>query len=216
MQAVVFLFGAAAGLAVDVCVRRYFSEERARFSPWRAAATALAAGVCFLWAQARFGLGAQWFWLALFALFLLAIARVDLERLLILNRMLLPLAALGALLALFAPHWGAAAVRWDAALMGAAASGGLLWAIACLMPGGLGGGDVKFAAVLGLWFGWQNVFSVLYGAVLAGACIGVPLLLRGRAQRGVPIPFGPFMALSAWLHCIYGAQIRAWLLAALL
>lgn len=213
VQAGVFLCGAAAGLVLDACVRRYFSEGRARFSPWRAVFTALAAGGCFLWAQVRFGLGARWFWTALFALFLLAIARVDLERLLILNRMLWPLAGLGAVLSMAGVHWGAAPPQWEAALLGAALGGGSLWGIACLFPGSLGGGDVKFAAALGLWFGWQGVLVVLYGAFIAGGCAAAALLLTGRARRGDPVPFGPFLSAAAWLYCLYGPQIEAHLLA---
>jgi leader peptidase (prepilin peptidase)/N-methyltransferase len=66
--------------------------------------------------------------------------------------------------------------------------------------GGMGMGDVKYAAVTGLalgTIGWTAVWwGHLLGFVLAGAVVVVGVL-TGRMHRRSAVPFGPFMALGA-------------------
>ncbi len=68
--------------------------------------------------------------------------------------------------------------------------------------GGMGMGDVKYAAVTGSalgTLGWGAVWwGHLLGFVLAG-CVVVVGLVTGRMHRRSAIPFGPFMALGAIL-----------------
>ncbi|HWS51108.1 MAG TPA: prepilin peptidase, partial [Microbacterium sp.] len=83
--------------------------------------------------------------------------------------------------------------RWLWALAGAAA----LFALYLLlsMAGGMGMGDVKLAALVGLFAGWLGfdawMLAALGGFVLGGAAAGA-LLLAGSG-RGTRIPFGPWM-----------------------
>ncbi len=63
---------------------------------------------------------------------------------------------------------------------------------------GMGMGDVKLAALLGLWVGWINPFLVLYALIAAsvlGLVVGVGILVVRRASK--PYPFGPWLALGA-------------------
>lgn len=64
---------------------------------------------------------------------------------------------------------------------------------------GLGMGDVKLAAVMGLFLGWENLW-VCYLAVMLAGMMGLLGLLLGRLNRTTPVPFAPFMALGACLH----------------
>ena len=70
----------------------------------------------------------------------------------------------------------------------AAGAGGFFLAAALLRPGELGMGDVKLAAVLGLYLG-GSVVPALLVALLAASAVGV-------AGRRSTLPLGPFLALG--------------------
>ncbi|OJW01376.1 MAG: hypothetical protein BGO47_12955 [Microbacterium sp. 67-17] len=75
-------------------------------------------------------------------------------------------------------------------------------ALRMFSAGGVGGGDIKLAAVIGLYLGWLGWGSVLVGTlagfVLGGLCAAAMLLIR-RAKRRTAIPFGPWMIAGAWV-----------------
>ena len=82
-------------------------------------------------------------------------------------------------------------------LLAAAGAGGFLLAAALARPDGMGLGDVKLAAVLGLFLGGEVVVALLV-AFLAGSVAGLVLLIRhGWAARSRAVPFAPFLALGA-------------------
>jgi leader peptidase (prepilin peptidase)/N-methyltransferase len=88
---------------------------------------------------------------------------------------------------------GALAARGLAAI----GAGAFLLAPALLRPGSMGLGDVKLAAVLGLYLGAAIVAALLV-AFLAGTVTGVAMLVRhGPRARRMAIPFVPYMALGA-------------------
>lgn len=100
-------------------------------------------------------------------------------------------------------------------LLGFFLGGGLLFLIMVLSHGGMGGGDVKFAAVLGLWFGWQYCLLILFIAFLLGGLIGTVLIIAQIKGRKDYIAFGPFIAVAALISYIYGAEflrLYFWLL----
>lgn len=70
---------------------------------------------------------------------------------------------------------------------------------------GLGYGDFKLLAVLGAWLGWQALPAILVLASSAAAIVGVILVVRGRASRDTPLPFGPYLA-TAGLLLLYGGD----------
>lgn len=119
----------------------------------------------------------------------------------------LPTLAAGALLllasAFVAGEWGAYLRGWLAAL---ALFGGYL-VLAMIRPSDLGFGDVKLAAVLGLYLGWLGWGTVVVGAFLGflfGALAGIALLATRRATRRSAIPFGPYMLLGAIVATVWG------------
>ena len=71
---------------------------------------------------------------------------------------------------------------------------------------GLGYGDFKLLAMLGAWLGWQALPAVLVLASSAAAIAGVILVVRGRASRDTPLPFGPWLA-AAGLLALYGDDL---------
>ena len=141
----------------------------------------------------------------LFSAFMVAITFIDLDHQIILDGMLVLLAASG-----FAVQLATGAVGFWSMWLGALAGGGLLLVLAIISRGGMGGGDVKFAAALGFWLGWPGILFGLFIGFVSGGFISLLLLVSGLRGRKDFIPFGPFIALGAWLTLLYGKQILAW------
>jgi leader peptidase (prepilin peptidase)/N-methyltransferase len=142
-----------------------------------------------------------------FVTMLAAVTLTDLERRVIPNRILLAGAAAGLVIS---------AVALSESLperaIATAASGGLLLAVSLANPRGMGMGDVKLAAVMGLYLG-RAVAPALLVAFATGAVVGVAMMLRhGAAARGRAVPFGPFLALGGLVGLLAGDQLVVWYL----
>jgi leader peptidase (prepilin peptidase)/N-methyltransferase len=89
----------------------------------------------------------------------------------------------------------------------AAAAGGLLFAAALAYPAGMGLGDVKLAAAMGLFLG-RAVAPAILVALLAGSLVGLALIARdGAKARKMAIPFGPFLALGGVVGLLVGHEL---------
>ncbi|HYU61490.1 MAG TPA: prepilin peptidase [Solirubrobacterales bacterium] len=94
----------------------------------------------------------------------------------------------------------------------AAAAGGLLLVAALAYAGGMGMGDVKLGAVMGLYLGRAVAPALLVGFAV-GALVGIGLLLRhGAAARKRAVPFGPFLALGGAVALFVGDELVDWYL----
>ena len=94
----------------------------------------------------------------------------------------------------------------------AAAAGGFLLVVALAWSGGMGIGDVKLGAVMGLYLG-RAVAPALVVAFASGAIVGIGLLLRhGAGARKRAVPFGPFLALGGVVGLLVGDEIVDWYL----
>jgi leader peptidase (prepilin peptidase) / N-methyltransferase len=72
---------------------------------------------------------------------------------------------------------------------------------------GMGMGDVKLAASIGLMVGYLGGMELVvfaYGSVIAAVVIAVGLMLAGKAKLASRIPFGPYLALGAMLPILAG------------
>jgi leader peptidase (prepilin peptidase)/N-methyltransferase len=72
---------------------------------------------------------------------------------------------------------------------------------------GMGAGDFKLLAALGAWLGWALIPSILLLASAVGALVGIALIVWGRHDRDVPIPFGPYLAGGGVAALFFGAQL---------
>ncbi|NUR08563.1 MAG: prepilin peptidase [Nocardioidaceae bacterium] len=84
----------------------------------------------------------------------------------------------------------------------------LLWFV---YPRGMGYGDVRLSGVLGMALGWLGIGPLvigMYAGFLVGA-LGGYLLALLRVFHRRHFPFGPFMALGAWLGVVFTAQLGA-------
>jgi leader peptidase (prepilin peptidase)/N-methyltransferase len=99
-----------------------------------------------------------------------------------------------------------------ALLAGGAYFGGL-FVVALIARGGLGFGDVKLAALLGVFTGylsWGVVAVAAFGAIAIGGVVALGLLVAGRKGRKDTIPFGPPMVVGAYAALVVGQQIADW------
>jgi len=137
-----------------------------------------------------------------FAAALIALAAIDLERRLLPNRILAPLAGFGLIA-------GAAVMTSELSellIAGAAAFGAFL-VVALIAPGGMGMGDVKLAGVMGLFLGLEIIPALLV-AFGAGSVVGLVIVARrGSQARKQAVPFGPFLALGALIGLLAGEQL---------
>jgi leader peptidase (prepilin peptidase)/N-methyltransferase len=93
-------------------------------------------------------------------------------------------------------------------LIAAAAAGGAFLLVALIAPGGMGMGDVKLVAVLGLYL-QLSVLPALFVALLAGSLAGGLVMARQgvAAGRKTAIAFGPFLVLGGLVGLFAGPQI---------
>ena len=175
----------------------------ARYPLVEALTAALCAGVVI-----RFGADRD-VWLGLaFVLLLVPITFIDLDHRIIPNKLTL----LGAIVAL------ALVIAFDSDdlaehLIAGAAAGGFFLIAALAYPAGMGMGDVKLAAVMGLFLG-RTVGPALLVGLFAGSVVGAIIIARvGRAQgRKTAVPFGPFLALGGVAGLFAGDEIVDWYL----
>ena len=107
-------------------------------------------------------------------------------------------------------------IHWSDALLGAVIGGGFLLFLVLLSKGtAMGMGDVKFMAVLGLYLGWKNIILTLLLSFIFGGVFGILLLISKRKSRKDAIPFGPWIALAAFITIIFGKDILTWYIALL-
>ncbi|GGL40907.1 prepilin peptidase [Sporolactobacillus putidus] len=97
---------------------------------------------------------------------------------------------------------------WDAPA-GAASGFIVLLLIALVSRGGMGGGDVKLFAVMGLLVGVKIVLLGFFLSTFIGAVIGVAGLLTGMIRRRQPVPFVPFIVLGMLAAYFFGDRLMA-------
>lgn len=101
----------------------------------------------------------------------------------------------------------------ESAVIGAAAGYLVLWFVYQLFKKltgkeGMGFGDFKLLAMLGAWLGWQLLPAIILLSSFVGAVVGITLILVKKHQKGVPIPFGPYLAAAGWIALIWGHDLN--------
>ena len=123
---------------------------------------------------------------------LIAVAFIDLEHKIIPNRLTIPF-----------PLAGLVFMAWKgelpAALTGGLLGGGVLFLIVLCYPKGMGMGDVKLLAMIGVYLGWERIFFVLFLASLLATAVALALIAAKKMTRKDPIPFGTFLAFAAFI-----------------
>ena len=158
---------------------------------------------------------------------LIAVTFIDFEHKMIPDRITFPGIVVGLLASLIVKHQAPFILshipRVDSLIdsfLGLLTGGGILWAIAILSRGGMGGGDIKLGAMIGAFLGWQPTLLTLLLAFFVGAVVGIILMLlklftsrslkAAWKKRKEFIPFGPYLALATLMTILKGQAIMGW------
>ena len=149
----------------------------------------LITGVLFAFAYWKLGFSAELFVALLLISLLVIIVVSDFVYMLIPNKVLLfflPLLVVGRVISPLSPWWDS--------IVGTLVGFGILYCIAVLSRGGMGGGDIKLFFLLGLVLGTIHALLTLFLAAVIGMIVGIVVLkVRGQGRK-TPIPFGPSIA----------------------
>jgi len=143
---------------------------------------------------------------------LLAASVIDYDHQLLPDEIILPMLWLGILCNLFGLY-----TDLESSVIGAMAGYMSLWTVFWIFKvitgkEGMGYGDFKLLAMLGAWGGWQGLLMVVFLSSLAGAIIGISLILWHQHQQSQPFAFGPYLAIAGWINLLWGTQIMEWYL----
>jgi leader peptidase (prepilin peptidase)/N-methyltransferase len=172
---------------------------------WRYPAIEALSGLLFLASFLRFGFHLATAAAALFCCLMIILAGIDVEHMLLPDRITLPGIAVGLLLQLAVPLAGGLL----GGVLGAVLGGGILLAISAVWyflrgEEGMGLGDVKMLAMVGAFLGWKGVIVTLFASTLTGAIVGLAVARKSQAGMKTKLPFGAFLAGGALLALFFG------------
>jgi len=217
--AVCAVAGLVAGLGLEVVVERVPEREplngwsRRDLLPARAAVLAAVTVALFVGLAVRYH--DSWVLPAFLALAagLVALSVIDLEHFLLPNRIVYPLAVTTVALLALAAVGDDAWPSFGRALLSGALATLALGGLHLVSPRSMGFGDVKLAFVLGLvlgWLGWGELVLGLFCGFLAGALVGLALIVVRHRGRKDHLPFGPFLAFGTMVVLLWGDVILRW------
>jgi leader peptidase (prepilin peptidase)/N-methyltransferase len=131
-----------------------------------------------------------------------ALAAIDLDVMRLPNRILGPTALLTIASVAIAGNWSGDWMVLARASAGALLSGGTFWLLNVVTRGGIGLGDVKLAALIGLATGSVSLPTVWW-AIAAGTLLA--LIWRKACKRTGAFAYGPYLLLGSWLAVLSSA-----------
>lgn len=167
--------------------------------------TEILTGILFAFAYWQLGFTSELIVALLFISLLAIIVVSDIAYMIIPDKVLLfflPLLALGRIVAPSDPWWDS--------LLGPVVGFTVLFLVALLSKGGMGGGDIKLFFLIGLALGTIGTLVTLFFASVIGMIVGIVILKVRKQDRKQPIPFGPSIALAAIIVYFYGDRIIDW------
>lgn len=194
--AAVGILGVVLGLVAEWTIVRTLPQLGGTPAAWVRITTAVLTGVLSALLAVRFGNTWQLPAFIVLAVLGVQLSRIDIGQKLLPNRIVLTLLVAGA--ALLATS-AALTLAWGDALR-ALISAAILFVVylilAIISPKGMGMGDVKLAAPIGLYLGYLGWAQLLYGALfgfVAGGLATVVLLRLKTKETLSEVAFGPSM-----------------------
>jgi leader peptidase (prepilin peptidase)/N-methyltransferase len=75
---------------------------------------------------------------------------------------------------------------------------------------GMGGGDIKLLAMIGVLLGWEGVLFTVFTASAVGTIAGLVAMIQQRKGMKLAIPFGPFLSIGAITYVFFGSKLIYW------
>ncbi len=167
----------------------------------------LMTGILTVFIAWKFGFTLQTLFICLFTWALICLSLIDIDKQLLPDDITLPFIWIGLGCNLFGIF-----TDIQSSVIGAMLGYVILWCIFIIFKTltgkeGMGYGDFKLLSMMGAWMGWQILPLIILISSLAGSVIGILLILFRHQDKNVPIPFGPYLAISGWISLIWGDQI---------
>lgn len=183
-------------------------------------------GVLFAYLYWQYGFSVELAVTAAYCCLFITLMVIDLEHMIIPNKVVYPSILVALLISVFLPPSkvtylsGAAALLVDTflpqpgiiqAVIGGGIGLGVFLLIVLISRGGMGWGDVKMAALIGIVTGYLIPLALFMAAILGGLVAGILLLLKIK-KRKEGIPFAPFLSLAAMVTLLFGNNLLNWYL----
>ena len=147
---------------------------------------------------------------------LIVIAIIDLKHQLIFNIIVFPAAVIALIVNFFVPDvfslhnffFGLIGGAFGFVFLALAA----IFSLVIFKKEGMGMGDVKMAAMMGLMVGFPNIIVALFGGILLGGLTAIFLVIFKKKSRKDIIPFGTFLSLATIITLLWGSDIIHWYL----
>lgn len=168
----------------------------------------LVTGILSVAAIYTFGANATGLACLVFTWCLIALTMIDVDTQLLPDSITLPLLWLGLIANAFGLFTTLESALWGT-IGGYLSLYSVYWLFKLLTgKEGMGFGDFKLLGALGAWLGWQMLLQIILLSALAGAVIGISMIvIRGR-DKNIPIPFGPYLAIAGWIALMWGQDIN--------
>ena len=167
-------------------------------------------GVLFAYLYWHYGLNVELVITAFYSCLLLVLMVIDLEHGLILNKIVYPTMVVALLISVFLSHRSENVPGIVQAAIGGGIGLVIFLLIVLISRGGMGWGDVKLAALIGLVTGFPLVLVALFLAVIFGGLLAGMLLLLKIRKRKEGIPFAPFLSLATIITLLWGTNLLNW------
>lgn len=169
-------------------------------------------GIAFVISALAFGYGIELLYSLVLISSLVIISFVDIDEGIILDAALIPIVAVGVIAAAADPS-----VTWRYVVLGGLAGAGIIGTIyilslIILKKEGMGIGDIKLMAAVGVLLGWQRTLLAFFIAVYIGAIAGIIMIALKKKDMASEIPFGPFLSIGTAISWWFGYEFINWYL----
>ncbi len=160
-----------------------------------------------VWTLDQFGFRPQGFATFLFVASLIVITAIDIH-----HRIIPDVISIGGTVLGFLLSFHFLDIGYRDSLIGIVVGGGFLFILAwayfkATQREGMGGGDIKLAAMIGAFLGYKSILLVLFLSSILGSLWGLFLILLKKESLKTALPFGPFLAGAALITLFYGEWI---------
>lgn len=156
----------------------------------------LITGLIFLISFLQIGLNVVVFKALILDSILIVVSFIDMEHQIIPNKIIVFTLAIGVIFS-FIDN-----ISFMNAVLGMLLGGGILLILA-LVPGSIGGGDIKLMFSLGIFLGAKGILVALFLSFVIASIVSILLLLFKIKKRKDHIPFGPFLSLGSFIAFIF-------------
>lgn len=196
MHIIIFSIGIIMGILLNACINKISSTlstgETIKINLY----VHLITGVVFLVAFLKLQLSILFLKAIVLSTILIVVSFIDLKHRIIPNSIVIVTLLLG-IIFLFIGD-----ISLMNSILGMIFGGGLLLLFA-LIPGAMGGGDIKIMFALGAFLGYRKTLWALILAFVLASIISVMLILFKIKGRRDHIPFGPFLALGTFISFLF-------------